>query len=98
MGMPMLFMLKPLPLTAAWLRVMLEPPELVSVAEAFCVLPTVTVPKATGLVLTASTPGVTGVADKTTSRVGFAALLTTLTLPFAVPADSGAKVTLKLAV
>ena len=97
MGMPMLLMLKPLPDTLAWVRVILEPPELVNVAEAFWLLPTVTLPKATGLLLTASTPGVTGVADKVTLRVGFAALLTMLTFPFAVPADCGANITLKLA-
>lgn len=98
MGMPMLLMLKPLPDTVAWVRVMLEPPELVSVAEAFWLLPTVTLPNATGLALTASTPGVTGVADKVTLRLGLAALLAMLTFPLAVPADCGAKVTLKLAV
>jgi hypothetical protein len=57
-GIPMLFMLKPAPVTAAWVKVMLEPPEFVKVAEAFWLLPTVTVPNATGFELTERRPGV----------------------------------------
>src|ERR1039457_1029421 len=98
MGVPMLLMLKPVPVTVAWVKLTLDPPEFVTVAEVFWLLPTFTFPKATGFELTARTPGVTGVADKTTLSVGFAALLTMATFPFAVPAVCGANVTLKLAV
>lgn len=59
-GMPMLLMLKPAPVTVARVKVMLEPPEFVTVAEAFWLLPTVTVPNATGFELKERTPGVFG--------------------------------------
>jgi len=60
MGIPIVLMLKPDPVTDAWLRVTAEPPVLVRVAEDFWLVPTLTVPKETGLEL--SCPGVVEVA------------------------------------
>lgn len=57
-GMLMLLMLKPAPVRVARVKVMLDSPEFVKVAEALWLLPTVTVPNATGFELTERTLGV----------------------------------------
>lgn len=95
MGVPMLVMLKPFPVTVAWVRVTLEPPLLVIVADALWLLPTGIVPNATGFELTASTPGVTTVADNPTLRLGLAALLAMRTLPVAGPEVCAVNVTVR---
>ena len=76
---------------------MLDPPELVMVADCFWLLPTCTVPKAMMLVPEVSEPGVTAEPERATFIEAFVASLVIATLPLALPAAFGAKVTVRLA-
>jgi len=86
----------PLPLALAWLIVTLVPPEFVRVAESVWLVPVWTLPKARLEGFETSEPGVAPMAESAMLRDGFEASLTTVMLPFPVPATCGAKVTLKL--
>jgi hypothetical protein len=87
--------LYPLPLALAWLIVTLVPPEFVSVAESVWLVPVCTFPKARLEGFETSDPGVIPVAASAMARDGFVASLAMVTLPLTVPADCGAKMTLK---
>ena len=60
-------------------------------------LPTVTLPKLRLVGFDPSVPGVTPVPDNGIVNVGFEAVEVMVTLPLALPAEAGVKVTLKLA-
>lgn len=89
-------MLNPVPLTAAWEMVTLVPPVLVTVSEAVCWLPTVTLPKASLEGLPASCPGAIPVPDSEIVSVELGALEVNVTFPDAAPAVRGAKTTVKV--
>jgi hypothetical protein len=91
-GRLILLMLKPVPLTLAWLMVTVEPPELVMVTDCFLVLPTVTLPKEDAPAI--NEPAASPVPLRTTLSVGFDASLVIESSPLALPADWGAKLTL----
>jgi hypothetical protein len=61
------------------------------------VLPTVTLPKARLLGFDPSAPGASPVPDNGTFRVGFEAFEIIVRLPLTLPAESGVKVTLNVA-
>ena len=75
----------------------LVPPVLVMVSETDCLLPTVTLPKSMVVGFAPNVPGVTPEPDNGIVRVGFDAFEVMVRLPLALPADDGAKETLKVA-
>jgi hypothetical protein len=76
--------------------VTLEPPVLVTVSERDLLLPTVTVPKLRVFGFAPSVPCETPVPESAIFRVGFEALDVTAMLPFALEAEAGVNVTLKV--
>jgi len=76
----------------------LEPPVLVTVSDKDLLLPTITLPKLRLLGLDPSAPDARPVPDKAMVRAGFEAFEMILTLPLALAADVGVKVTVKVAV
>jgi len=70
---------------------------LVTVSDRDWLLPTVTLPKLRLVGFDPSVPGVTPVPDNGIVNVGFEAVEVMVTLPLALPAEAGVKVTLKLA-
>ena len=68
---------------------------LVTVSERDCLFPTVTLPKLRLAGFAPKAPGARPVPDKGIVRVGFEALEVTVTLPLALPAAAGVKVTVK---
>jgi hypothetical protein len=77
--------------------VTLEPPVLVIVPERVGLPPTVTLPKARLVGFDARVPTETPVPDNGIVSVGFDALDVIVTAPLTLPADPGAKVTVKFA-
>lgn len=75
----------------------LVPPVLVTVSDDVWVFPTVTVPKLKLVGFDPSTPGDMPVPERGIVSVEFEAVDATVTLPLALPAEAGVKVTLKLA-
>ena len=70
---------------------------MVTVSDRDCWFPTVTLPKLRLKGLAPSVPGVTPVPARGIARVGFEALDVIMRLPLALPANDGAKETLKVA-
>ncbi len=87
--------LNPVPETLACVMFTDDPPELVKVSERLWLLPTVTVPNVRLGAPATIVPAVTAVPDTGTVRLGFDASLVTVSIPLGVPADCGAKATLK---
>ena len=79
---------------AVCVKVMLEPPELVTVSGRDFVLLTVTLPKARLEALAESVPGVAELPVTAAVSEGFEALLVTENVKLSVPAEVGAKTTL----
>ena len=88
--------LNPVPLTAAWEIVTLVPPVLVTVSEAVCWVPTVTLPKAWLDGLAVICPAETPVPESGIVSVGFEPFDVSVTLPLPEPVACGAKITLKV--
>lgn len=88
--------MNPVPFTAAFEMVTLDPPEFVNVSDKDCVPPTVTVPNGRLLGFDVITPAVAPVPDKGMVRVGLDASEVMLMLPLADPDAIGAKVKVKL--
>lgn len=89
-------MLNPVPLAAICEIVTVDPPVLVRVSESDELLPTVTVPNLRLLGLAVSAPAATPVAERLTVSGELSASETIVTVPLALPADCGAKVTLNV--
>src|SRR5579863_110242 len=89
--------LNPVPVTVACETVSVEPPELVSVACCFWLLPIRTLPRAMLAGLTARKPAVTPVPESGRLKEEFEASLVNPTVPLTVPAACGANTTLKFA-
>ena len=70
---------------------------MVTVSERALSLPTVTLPKLRLVGFDPKSPGEIPVPDNGIVKVGFEALEVTVTLPLALAADAGVKVTLKVA-
>ena len=70
---------------------------MVTVSDSDCLLPMVTLPKPRVLGFPPSAPGVTPFPDKGIVRVGFEAFEVMVMLPVELPADDGAKETVKVA-
>ena len=70
---------------------------MVTVSDNDCLFPTVTLPKLRLAGFEPRVPDVTPVPDKGMVRVGLEALEVMVTVPLALPADVGVKVTLKVA-
>src|SRR5215469_15099265 len=77
--------------------VTLDPPVFVTVSERDLLLPTVMLPKLRLVGFAPNAPAVTPVAASGIVRVGLEALEVTVTVPVALPAAVGVKVTLKVA-
>jgi len=88
---------KPVPLVATFEIVTVDPPVLVTVSDRTLLLPSVTVPKLKLVGLAPRAPAARPVPDSATERDGFEPLEVIVTLPVALPAVTGAKVTLKVA-
>jgi hypothetical protein len=88
---------KPEPLLATFEIVRVEPPVFVTVSDNTCLLPSGTDPKSKLVGFAPSAPGATPVPDNGTDNEGFVAFEVMVTLPLALPAVTGAKVTLKVA-
>jgi hypothetical protein len=88
--------LKPDPLTPVWEIVTLEPPELFRVTDWLLLLPTMTFAKLTLEGFAPTRPGVIAVPMSGMFKFGLVALLTMAIFPVDVPAEVGAKVTLKV--
>lgn len=76
----------------------LDPPVFVIVSDNPWLFPTVTLPKLSAAGLDESVPCETPVPDNVTDKEGFEAFEVTVNAPVALPADWGAKVTVKVAV
>jgi hypothetical protein len=85
--------LNPVPLIAIWEIVRLVPPVLVRVSRSDELLPTVMLPKLKLVGLGVMKPGETPVPESPIGSEGFEALDVTVTVPLALPADAGVKVT-----
>ena len=83
----------PVPLMLACDTLTAVPPVLVSVTVADCVVPVVTLPNASLVGLSESAPGVMPVPVNDIVSVGFDAFEAIVTVPLALPAACGAKVT-----
>ena len=70
---------------------------MVTVSEIDCLLPVVTLPKLRLAGLDSRSPGTIPVPDKAIFSVGLEAFDVIVTVPLALPADVGVKVTLKVA-
>jgi hypothetical protein len=88
---------KPDPLLATFEIVSVDPPVFVTVSDNTCFVPSGTDPKLKLAGFAPSAPGATPVPDNGTDNVGFVALEVMVTLPLALPAVTGANVTLKVA-
>ncbi len=88
---------KPVPLLATFEIVTVEPPVLVTVSDRTLLLPSLTLPKLKLVGFAPSAPAATPVPDNGTDREGFEPFEVMVTLPLALPAVTGAKVTLKVA-
>jgi hypothetical protein len=82
---------------AACEMVTLVPPVLVMVPDDVCLLPKAMLPKASLEGFDVSSPTANPVPERGMVRVGFGAFEVTVIFPVALPADCGAKDTLKLA-
>lgn len=87
----------PDPLIPTWEIVTLDPPLLVTVSERALLLPTVTLPKLRVLGLAPNAPAVIPVPVSGIANEGLAPSEVIVTVPFALPADCGAKVTVNVA-
>ena len=97
MGTVIPLRLNPVPLTVAWVILTLVPPVLVTVSEAVCWLPTVTLPKVSLDGLLDSCPAAIPVPDSGIVSVEFAPLEVRVTFPLAEPVACGAKASVNVA-
>ena len=88
--------LNPVPVIAACEIVTLVPPLFVTVTEAVCCDPTVTLPNASLAGLLVSCPAATPAPESGIVSVGFGAFEVRVTLPLTAPAVCGANVTPKV--